>query len=165
VLLFSRSRSFVNCFCLEVYIYIEFVEQDDLINAVKGVLEMENDDGLSSLPLTSAETANIPKALYEQTEKERWRKYTCIVYSCIQNEIFFVFYMCILIYPRFKFFLFFRNKTSFNGSQTSIGILHIPVRESHAQARFEINGHERVGQLLCYPSETNGKLQVVCQRR
>lgn len=40
---------------------------------VKGVLEVEN-DGLSSLPLTSAESANIPRALYEQTEKERWRK-------------------------------------------------------------------------------------------
>lgn len=49
--------------------------QDDLMDAVKGVLQVEN-DGLSSLPLTSAETANIPKALYEQTEKERWRKYT-----------------------------------------------------------------------------------------
>jgi len=47
--------------------------QDDLINLVRGVLEVENDE-LSSLPLTSAESANIPKALYEQTEKERWRK-------------------------------------------------------------------------------------------
>jgi len=47
--------------------------QDDLINVVRGVLEVEN-DGLSSLPLTSAESANIPKAIYEQTEKERWRK-------------------------------------------------------------------------------------------
>ncbi|XP_003242766.1 prominin-1-A-like [Acyrthosiphon pisum] len=45
---------------------------DDLINVVRGVLEVEN-DGLSSLPLTSAESANIPRALYEQTEKERWR--------------------------------------------------------------------------------------------
>ncbi|KAL5234772.1 hypothetical protein ACI65C_002182 [Semiaphis heraclei] len=45
---------------------------DDLINVVRGVLEVEN-DGLSSLPLTSAESANIPKAVFEQTEKERWR--------------------------------------------------------------------------------------------
>ncbi|XP_025201235.1 prominin-1-like [Melanaphis sacchari] len=45
---------------------------DDLINVVTSVLEVEN-DGLSSLPLTSAESANIPKALNEQTEKERWR--------------------------------------------------------------------------------------------
>lgn len=44
------------------------------MNVIKGVLEVENDE-LSSLPLTSAETANIPKALYEQTEKERWREY------------------------------------------------------------------------------------------
>lgn len=50
-----------------------YCSQDDLINVAKGVLEVEN-DGLSSLPLTSAESANIPKALYEQTEKERWRK-------------------------------------------------------------------------------------------
>ncbi|XP_050421252.1 prominin-1-A-like [Adelges cooleyi] len=45
---------------------------DDLIKAVKGVLEVEN-DGLSSLPLSSAENANIPKAVYDQTERERWR--------------------------------------------------------------------------------------------
>lgn len=47
------------------------------MNGVKDILEVEN-DGLSSLPLTSAESANIPKALYEQTEKERWRKYIFI---------------------------------------------------------------------------------------
>jgi len=52
---------------------IIYCSQDDLINVVRGVLEVEN-DGLSSLPLTSAESANIPKAVFEQTEKERWRK-------------------------------------------------------------------------------------------
>lgn len=145
-------------------VYIEFVKQDDLIDAVKGVLEMENDGGLSSLPLTSAETANIPKALYEQTEKERWRKYTCIEYS--QNAIFRISKRVYrLACTSFNISSFSRNKTSSNGSQTSIGILHIPVRKSHAQARFEINGHERVGQLLCCPSETNGELQMVRQRR
>ncbi|KAF0769684.1 prominin-1-A-like, partial [Aphis craccivora] len=45
---------------------------DMMSDVVTSVLEVEN-DGLSSLPLTSAESANIPKALYEQTEKERWR--------------------------------------------------------------------------------------------
>lgn len=43
------------------------------MNIVRGVLEVEN-DRLSSLPLTSAESANIPKAIFEQTEKERWRE-------------------------------------------------------------------------------------------
>lgn len=67
----QRALSFLGC--LIHYSTTIYRLQDDLINVIRGVLEVEN-DGLLSLPLTSAESANIPKALYEQTEKERWRK-------------------------------------------------------------------------------------------
>ncbi|XP_050544501.1 prominin-1-A-like [Daktulosphaira vitifoliae] len=52
---------------VENYTYL-----DDMINVAKNILNVENGD-LLSLPLTSAESANIPKAVHDQTERERWR--------------------------------------------------------------------------------------------
>lgn len=65
------------------------------MNMVKGVLDVEN-DRLSSLPLTSAESANIPKAIFEQTEKERWREcgMTQTIYVLMISTL--ISFLCVL---------------------------------------------------------------------